>query len=316
MDVWFGVDIGGTRVKTALVDGVGGIVSQSDFDTDVGSSPVTVCKRIGEALARNLLAAGLNASSVQAVGVGIPGFLELECGVVVEAVNLHWFNVPFARLLVDELGLPVTIENDANVAALGEAWAGAGAGHQVVLCVTVGTGIGSGIVLHGQIHRGVNGMAGEIGHLMVQRIGGIRCNCGQHGCLETLASATAIIRNGQLAQATGDLPREPRITEARQVFAWAEGKYAGAQRIVMDAANWLGYGLSLAALVLNPDVIVIGGGVSQAQDQFLSPVRSAFAKTSLKLVVDVAAIRVAELSNQAGVIGAARLAQQRILGMT
>lgn len=312
MDVWLGVDIGGTRVKTALVDATGSIVSKFDFDTGEGSTAGTVCQRIGEALAENLARAGLEGSSVRAVGVGIPGFLDPVAGVVGEAVNLHWVDVPFVQLLVNELGLPVTIENDANVAALGEAWAGAGAGHTTALCVTVGTGVGGGIVLDGRLHRGVSGMAGEVGHLVVQRTDGIRCNCGQYGCLETLASATAIVRNARQAQAEGNLPAEPAITEALQVFALAEEGHSAAERVISDAADWLGYGLSLIAIVINPDVIVIGGGVSKAQERFVTPVGSAFRKMSLKMVADVTSVRAATLSNEAGVIGAARLAQQCI----
>lgn len=311
MGDWLGVDIGGTRVKTALVDGNGQVLAADDFDTSDHPSPEAVCREIREAQSRLLKASGRTASCVEGVGVGLPGFLNPDTGVVAEAINLHWYDVPFVSMLEETLGLPVALENDANVAALGEAWVGAGAGHEVVLCVTVGTGVGGGIVIGGRLHRGANGMAGEIGHLVVQPEGGLPCNCGQYGCLETLASATAIIRAGRQAQEAGRLPAQPRVCEARQLFEWAASGVDAAREIVDEAAGWLGYGLSLTATVLNPDVIVVGGGVSKAGDAFLNPVRSAFSRTSLGLVQQAATIRSAHLSNQAGVIGAARLAQQQ-----
>ncbi|QSO48190.1 ROK family glucokinase [Alicyclobacillus mengziensis] len=316
MDAWFGIDIGGTSVKTALVDSQGTILVQQSFDTGDNRGENFIAVRIAQVLSElkdKLTKNGQDNLEVRGAGVGIPGFLDLDTGMVAEAVNLGWVNVPFQRMLEDQIGIPVSMENDANLAALGEAFAGAGAGHRVVLCATVGTGIGGGIVVDGVLHRGVNGMAGEIGHLVVQREGGVPCNCGHNGCLETLASATAIVRTAREQQAKGKLPQDTPIIEAKDVFDLADSGHATARQVIADAAEWLGYGLSLAAITLNPDVIVIGGGVSKANERFLVPMQRAFERYSLSRVSEVAHVRAATLSNDAGVIGAARLAQQQAL---
>ncbi|QSO50314.1 ROK family glucokinase [Alicyclobacillus curvatus] len=315
MDAWFGIDIGGTSVKTALVDGHGTILAQQSFDTGDNRGADFIAARIAEvlsALKDKLALNGKDNVTVHGAGVGIPGFLDLDTGMVAEAVNLGWINVPFERMLEDTLSMPVVMENDANLAALGEAFAGAGAGHRVVLCATVGTGIGGGIAIDGVLHRGVNGMAGEIGHLVVKREGGVLCNCGHSGCLETLASATAIVRTAREQQANGQLPADKPIMEAKDVFDLADTGHATATQVIADAAEWLGYGLSLAAITLNPDVIVIGGGVSKASERFLAPMQRAFERYSLQRVAEAAHVRAATLSNDAGVIGAARLAQQQV----
>ncbi|KPV45452.1 ROK family protein [Alicyclobacillus ferrooxydans] len=314
MDAWFGIDIGGTSVKTALVDNVGHILVSQSFDTGAERDAETVAVRIKDTLEllKARLKDGGSTCQVHGAGVGIPGFLDLDTGIVAEAVNLGWTDVPFQSMLEQLLQLPVAMENDANLAALGEAFAGAGADRRVVLCATVGTGIGGGIVIDGRLHRGVNGMAGEIGHLVVKRDGGILCNCGHHGCLETVASATAIVRQAQALQSAGKLPADKVVTEAKDVFDLAERGNEAALSVITDAANWLGYGLSLAAITLNPDVIVIGGGVSRAEERFLMPMQAAFEQYALERVAQAAEVRAATLSNDAGVIGAARLAQQRV----
>lgn len=313
MSVFLGVDIGGTNVKTAVINDQGRIADKRSFDTHPEEGFEGFGARLRQSLEQGIAAAGLTLADVKGVGVGIPGFLDIEQGVIVEAVNLGWKNVPFVRLLQSALDLPVVIENDANVAALGEAWTGAGRGASSVLCATVGTGVGGGIVIGGRLYRGVNGMAGEIGHLVVNH-GGHRCNCGNIGCLETVASATAIVRNARSLQERGLIPQDVELSGAEDVFALAVNGNAEAAGVVQEAAAWLGYGLSLSAVTLNPDAIVIGGGVSKAKDMLLRPVQEAFKRYALHLVVDAAKIQLAELGNDAGVVGAARLAVQHVLG--
>jgi glucokinase len=307
--VYFGVDIGGTSVKTAFITGDGAVLSKSEFPTLADRGVVDLVQRLHHHAAGVADKLGLALSELAGVGVGVPGFLDDSRTTVVEAVNLGWRQVPLVSLLERQFGVPVAIENDANVAALGEAWRGAGVGKSNLLCVTVGTGIGGGIVIGGQLYRGRNGMAGEIGHLVVQRDGGVRCNCGQCGCLETVASATAIIRTAKerLPEAQG-----AEVRGASDVFRLAEQGVAIAREVILEAADWLGYGLALAAVTINPDGIVIGGGVSKAHDLFLNPVRAAFAKYSLPRVREVADLTAAALGNDAGVVGAVRLVQQHI----
>ncbi|SFU91344.1 ROK family protein [Alicyclobacillus macrosporangiidus] len=308
--MWFGVDIGGTSVKAAIVDDGGRLVAQQAIPTEAGRGPADLCLRLRETLRGMADACGMDPGVIRGAGVGVPAFLDLARGVVVEAINLGWREVPLAELLADVLGMPVSVDNDANLAALGEAWAGAGAGAHTVLCTTVGTGVGGGVVIGGRLHHGANGMAGEIGHMRVVREGGLLCNCGQTGCLETVASATAIVREARERQAAGMLPPDERIDGAADVARLARDHEA-ARRVLETAGRWLGFGLAQAAVVLNPDVIVIGGGVSKAGDLLLEPARAAFTESAQRLVAEATLLRLAKLGNGAGVVGAARLAMQR-----
>ncbi|MCL6547527.1 MAG: ROK family glucokinase [Alicyclobacillus sp.] len=309
--IWLGVDVGGTHVKTALISGDGQPLVKQSFDTHPELGVEEFSDRLKAVVQTALASIGRDWSEVRGVGVGVPGFLDIDRGVIVEAVNLGWKDVPFVEVLERRLGLPLAMENDANVAALGEAWVGAGRGAASVLCVTVGTGVGGGIVLGGRLYRGVNGLAGEIGHLVVDR-GGIHCNCGKFGCLETVASATAIVREARHRQAAGEIPADAVIEGAEDVFRLARAGSEAARRVVEEAARWLGYGLALCADTLNPDAIVIGGGVSKAKDEWMVPVRAAFEEYALPLASQAAKLQVAELGNDAGVIGAARLIAQKL----
>lgn len=309
MDTWFGIDIGGTAVKTALVANNGEILSRYAFDTlpERGAADVTV--RIGMALAECAAEAGAALADVRAVGVGIAGFIDVEAGFIYNSPNLGWSEVAFRPMLEHLLNRPAVIGNDANVAALGEAFVGAGQGSDNVLMATVGTGVGGGIVIDGRAVNGTNGMAAEIGHLLVDRAQPLLCGCGRHGCLETRASATAIIRAARERQAAGELPQNVEIRGAADVFLLAQMGHSAAEAVVADAADWLGYGLALCATVLNPEVIVIGGGVSKAGKPYLHAVSQAFSTYALPRTAAGATVRLAQLGNDAGTVGAARLAQ-------
>lgn len=311
MDIFLGLDIGGTSVKAALVTEAGELLHKQEFPTNASAGLDDFCERTYQALQVGVKESGCVVEDVRGVGVGIPGPVDLKMGTVIEAVNLGWTNVPVVQLLKDKLKLPVALENDANVAALGEAWRGAGSGSESALCVVVGTGVGGGIVLDGRLYRGAQGGAGEIGHLMVLRDGPL-CNCGNRGCLETLASATAIIRSAREAQARGEIPADVTISGAEDVFALAAHGNVGAAAVIAQAADWLGYGLALAACTLNPEVIVVGGGVSKAKDALLLPVREAFARYVFPVIREDSRIELATLGNDAGVIGSARLIAQQL----
>jgi glucokinase len=313
VNVYYGIDVGGTSVKTALVSEFGEVIAKRSFSTQASTDVRNMADQMKETLHAMLVDTGISFGAVAGIGVGVPAFLDVSAGVVISAINLGWTNVPLVAILQDVFHLPVAVENDANLAALGESWVGAGQGHGCVLCATVGTGIGGGIVLNGLLFRGVNGMAGEIGHLVVQREDGYRCNCGMTGCLETLCSATAIIRHATELQACGQIPSDAVLTGAQDVFTLAHAGNEGARHVITQAASWLGYGLALTATTLNPDMIVIGGGVSTAKNALLQPVQAAFERYAVPRVVDATSIRLAALGNDAGVVGAARLsAQQRL----
>ena len=303
-----GIDLGGTFMKGAVVTEEGCIVHKEEIPTEAEKGAADVLVRM-ERFVRDL-AAGIrkDAGSFAGVGIGIPGFIDDTSGVAVEVVNMGWRRVEVRAVLAKRLGLPVYLDNDANVAALGEAWAGAGRGRKLALCVTLGTGVGGGIVIDGRVLRGANTMAGEIGHIVLEP-GGAPCNCGLHGCLETLASATGVVRLAKEAVARGvpsALPEEG-LTSA-DVFAAAGRGDEAARQATDHAVESLGRGLAIGANILNPEVIVVGGGMSKAGDALFAPLRAAFARYALARVGEAVEIVPAALGNDAGVVGAAKLA--------
>lgn len=241
---------------------------------------------------------------------GIAGFLDLSQGLVVRAVNLDWTDVPIRAILEEKTGKPVKIDNDANVAALGEWWSGAGKGMKNTVCYTLGTGVGGGIIIDGKIVHGYSGMAGELGHMsVVPDLEAIRCNCGQIGCLETVSSATGITRMGKDAVERGDKTELAFLNEitAKDVFEAAKLGDEVANRIVNRAAYYLGKSMALVAVVVNPQRFIVGGGVSKAGDILFKPIRENFAKLTPEYAHTGVDIVPAQLGNDAGVVGAAGL---------
>lgn len=303
--VALGIDIGGTNAKIALVEDDGTVVGQDSVPTAPERGPEVFADTVGRSAKEMADEVGVNWENVTGAGVGIAAFLDVPRGYVEESVNLHWYDVPIVELLEKSLGKSVVIDNDANVAALGEVWIGAGQAAAAALCVTLGTGVGGGIVIDGHIYRGISTMAGEIGHIQVKN-DGFLCNCGHYGCLETLASATALVREGKAAGLTAT---SGELT-SRDIFHQAAEGNAVAQKVIDDMVYWLALGLSIGSNILNPDVIVIGGGVVGAGDALLLPLRQAFQNEALQRVSRVCKIVPATLGSQAGVLGAARLVLQ------
>ncbi|EJY56989.1 glucokinase, ROK family [Alicyclobacillus hesperidum URH17-3-68] len=303
-----GIDIGGTNVKLALVNEAGEVIASESVPTEPERGAEAFCREVAATAKKMTAQAGIAWAEVIGVGVGMAAFLDVERGWIEESVNLHWRDVPLGEMLTRELGKPVRVDNDANVAALGEVWLGAGRNANTALCVTLGTGVGGGIVINGRIHRGVTNMAGEIGHIMVKNDGEL-CNCGHHGCLETLASATALSRHAEQAGLVG---KEGRELTSKEIFELAEAGNAKAKAVVDDMIHWLAVGLSIGANILNPDVIVIAGGVVNAGDALIEPLRKAFHREALARVARACTIVPAKLGSQAGVLGAARLVLQEI----
>jgi glucokinase len=300
-----GIDIGGTNVKVAFVTQTGAVIAKGEMSTEPEQGPELFSTAVADYARKMADEHNVEWDAVLGAGVGMAGFLDVRRGWVEESVNLHWQDVPMGELLSKALGLDVHLDNDANVAALGEVWLGAGMAADTALCITLGTGVGGGIIINGQIHRGVSTMAGEIGHIQVKNDGEL-CNCGHHGCLETLASATAVVRHGLEAGLTvpsGELT-------AKDVFELAADGNETARRVVDEMIHWLAVGLSIGANLLNPDTIVIAGGVVNAGDALIEPLRAAFQTESLQRVARVCRIVAATLGSNAGVLGAARLVLQ------
>ncbi|MBI4577066.1 MAG: ROK family protein [Planctomycetes bacterium] len=291
-----GADLGGTNLRAAVVDGAGRILEAVRLPTGAEEGPEAVLGRLAGALR------GLGAGrDVAAVGVGAAGPLDPETGVIHVAPNFPgWKDVPVAARLARDLGWPVHLENDANAAAYGEAWTGAGVGVRSLVMLTLGTGVGGGLILDGRLWRGHRGLAGEVGHMVVEPEGP-PCGCGARGCLESLASATAIARRagGASARAVYDaaLGGEPRAIESLRVAGRA-------------------LGIALASLVnlLNPERVVLGGRVAGALDFLLPALVAELRERALAVALDGVEVVGAALGDDAGVVGAARVAWERLGG--
>lgn len=308
--IFVGIDLGGTNIKTGICDEEGHLLKVSEGATEAHLGTDQVLDNI-VAYARKIVEESeYSWDQVEGVGAGIPGFMDVEEGRITFSPNLPLNDVPVRRILEEKLGKRVVIANDANVAALGESWSGAGKGKPIIVAYTLGTGVGGGIVIDGNILQGSSGMGGELGHMaVVPDLEAIQCNCGQTGCLETVSSATGIVRMADDAVKRGDrtmLADLPQIT-AKDVFDAAKAGDETAHRIVQRAAFYLGKSMALVATVINPNRFIIGGGVSKAGDILLNPTRDVFKKFALPRAQENVDIVAAQLGNNAGVIGAAGL---------
>lgn len=317
--LFVGVDLGGTFTKIAFVDENGEMVSKwemaTDHDHEGNNIPINIVRSIEEQMANM----GIEKDEIQGIGIGVPGPVEEGTGVVIQTVNLRWHTYyPLKEKLENLTSLPVFVENDANCAALGEMWKGAGKGTKDMILVTLGTGIGGGVIANGKIVRGVQGAGGEIGHITCVPRGGAPCNCGKTGCLETIASATGIVRlameklngkekpQGKLAQ----IFREKGKITAKDVFDCARSGDEISLNVIKEAAYYLGLALANVANTLNPEMIIIGGGVSKSGDLLLPFIQSTYQQFAFPLVKQSTRLSVALLGNDAGVIGAAFLVKK------
>ncbi|NGQ96592.1 ROK family glucokinase [Brevibacillus sp. SYP-B805] len=314
-----GVDVGGTAIKMALLSTEGEILTKLEEPTPVAEGEDKVIEKIARMITDILKNANVSNEQVAGVGLGVPGPVDTTTGVVLQAVNLHWTSTPLKEKLERLTGLLVKVENDANCAALGEMWRGAGLGAKNMIMVTLGTGVGGGVILNGKVISGINGVGGEIGHITLNPQGGPPCNCGKTGCLETYASATAIIREGTRLAESG---RSPLLADAlskhgqlraKDVFDAAHAGDEAAIAVIDEAAFYLGLALANLVNVLDPAKIVIGGGVSAAGDFLFSRIRQSFVRfLTFSFLADTCQIVPATLGNDAGVIGAGKLIHEHI----
>lgn len=308
-----GVDLGGTSVKLAILDLSGTIEKQWSITTDISEGGVPIIPNIIKSLRKQLEKEDISVQDIKGIGMGSPGQINFKKGTVIGAYNLGWTTEQDVKSQFEEaFGRPFYIDNDANVAALGERWCGAGQNASDVIFVTLGTGVGGGIIAGGHLLHGANGSAGEIGHMVIDE-NGILCTCGNRGCLETVASATGIVNLAKmcavdypLADALKDLIRSDEVT-AKDVFDYAKKNNQLANQIIDKFSTYLGKSLSQLANALNPDYIVIGGGVSAAGDYLLDKVNKEFQKYAFPTVRISTKLALATLGNDAGVIGAASL---------
>lgn len=303
----FAIDVGGTSVKFGLFDIEGVLLEQWSIPTNTAEKGIHIIPEIAASVNEKRKSLNLDTDQFIGAGIGIPGQIT-EDGIVPLAENLGWIDVALTKTLENLTGLSVYAENDANLAALGEIWKGSAKGCQSMMLVTLGTGIGCGIVVKDQIISGATGAAGEIGHMHIEDRMTEQCTCGHYGCLEQLASATGLCRMGKWALQYSDEPSLLRQEEvsAKTIFDAVRENDPLAVRIAEQFGEYMGRALANCTCLLNPEMILIGGGVSKAGNILIDYIRKYYNKYAFIPCMDTE-FRLAELGNDAGIYGAARL---------
>lgn len=302
-----GVDLGGTKIYTALVDLDGKIKKEITIKTEADKGEVAVLEKILYTINHVLVGSDIN--EVIAIGIGSPGPLDVEKGLIVYTPNLPFKNFNIVKPIREKYNVDTYLDNDANVATLGEFMFGAGKGSKNMVFITASTGIGGGAILNGSLFRGSTSNALEIGHMTVMN-GGPRCGCGNTGCAESLASGTAIMKRANEAvesNAYTSLKNYEKIT-AREVFIEAEKGDREAQDILNNALAYLGITIANAANIFDPDIIVLGGGVSNGGRIVFDKIKEEMDRRCLRTIANHCEVKKAMLDSKAGVLGAAALA--------
>ena len=303
----FGVDIGGTTVKMGLFNMSGEVEQVWEIPTRTENKGSMILPDIAKSIRGKIAEAGLSDDEIAGVGIGAPGAVDGE-GVVHQAVNLGWTRFNLKEELHDLVRLPVKAGNDANVAALGEAWKGGGRGYNNMLLVTLGTGVGGGIINDGKILSGATGSGGEIGHIHLQDEEPDECGCGNHGCFEQYASATGVVRiAGRVLAATeNDSVLRGKNYTSKDIFDAAKAGDSVAIEITKQYGDYLGKGLAVVASVINPEIIVLGGGVSKCGEMLFDLLKPSFEKYVFSGCRGTK-FALAKLGNDAGIYGAAKM---------
>ncbi|MBY4965606.1 ROK family glucokinase [Streptococcus suis] len=310
-----GIDLGGTSVKLAILTTEGEIQEKWSIKTNILDDGSHIVPDIIDSIKQRFETHGLTKDDFLGVGMGSPGVVDSEAGTVIGAYNLNWKTLQLVKDQFESaLGLPFFIDNDANVAALGEQWVGAGNNNPNVVFMTLGTGVGGGVIAAGNLIRGVKGAGGELGHITVDFNEPVACTCGKKGCLETVASATGIVNLSRryADQYAGDAKLKQMIDDgqdvtAKDVFDLAKEGDDLALIVYRHFSEYLGVACANIAAVLNPAYIVLGGGVSAAGEFLLDGVRKVFAENSFPQIKESTQIVLATRGNDAGVLGAASL---------
>jgi len=309
-----GIDLGGTFIKAGVVNESGKIVTRTSVPTGVSDGAEAVVQRMAEAADQVRRDANVAWNGVGAVGIGSPGVLDLKGGTVLISPNLVCLQGTNLRGAVERSlgveGLPVVLENDANAAAYGEKWAGAGSDVNTLIMFTLGTGIGGGIILDGRIWHGTHGFAGELGHMSIVA-DGAPCGCGNRGCVEAYASASAMVRRLREAiEAGAESSLGKRLdsgepVEGKHVYEAAVAGDAAAQGIIEETGRFLGVAATNVIHIFNPELVLFAGGMTGAGDMLLNPIREEAEARTFEAAFQRARVAFAELGNDAGLIGAA-----------
>ena len=308
-----GIDVGGTNVKIALVDEKGKIKYSNSVPTRAEMGYEYTVNNIKKAIYDLLKETKLEPKNIEGIGFGFPGQVDYKSGIVRLAPNIPgWVDVPIAKLIEDEFHIPTRVDNDVRCAALGELNFGAGKGCENLICITVGTGIGSGLIVNGKLVRGASNAAGEIGHIKLQMNDGPICGCGDTGCLEAFASGPSIVAMAE------DYIRGGKSTKFREMansnpitpYIVCEAAKAGdpvAKRIFTIMGEYIGIGMASVVNLLNPEKIIVGGGVADAGEILMTPLKETLKKRAMKIAGEAVEVVPAQLGNTAGVIGASLL---------
>ncbi|WP_188204907.1 ROK family glucokinase [Desemzia incerta] len=316
-----GIDLGGTTVKFAILSSEGDIQQKWSIETDISEEGTKIVPSIIASIKKHIEMYDMSTGDFLGIGMGSPGTVDAENGTVIGAYNLNWKTLQMVRQQIEEgTGIPFFIDNDANVAALGEAWRGAGESEPDVVFLTLGTGVGGGIIVDKKLVHGATGAAGEVGHITVEP-NGFQCTCGKTGCLETVASATGVVHLARdLSESyAGDSKLKYSIDDgqlitAKDVFDLAKEEDPLALIVVDKVAYYLGLASSHLANILNPSTIVLGGGVSRAGDILTKSIQPYFEQYTFPTIRKSTKIRLALLGNDAGVIGASSLVKSSLEG--
>lgn len=304
-----GIDLGGTNIAAGVVDENHRILSHLSVPTGAERPASAVVADMASAVEAALCRLGLTAADCDMAGIGSPGTCDSDRGVVVRAYNLHWFEVPVCRMLSERLGIPVRLSNDANCAALAETVAGAARGCKNMVMITLGTGVGGGMILDGKIYAGMRSAGAELGHTLLV-LDGEPCSCGRRGCWEAYASATALQRQAAIAAAadSASLLHGVSPISGKAVFDAADRGDKTARQVIDRYCEYVAAGLTDLVNALAPEIILLGGGISRQGERLLAPIR-AYVTTHCfgGEAGAVPVIAAARLGNEAGIIGAAAL---------
>ncbi len=313
MSLYAGLDVGGSTMKAGIVDDAGRLLGAASLPTQAHRGQEFGLARMCEVIRQAAAAAGVGLDRLAAIGVATPGLMDIPAGIILDPPNLRpWKDVPVRQHVQKEFGLPTAFQNDANAAAYGEFWAGAGRSARSLVMFTLGTGIGGGIILGGRVLEGEHSHGAELGHMRIELNRPRPCSCGRFGCLEAYASAWAVVKRVQeaLVEDSGrstlhELSQRQGSLTARDVFAAAEAGDILAGRMVEDTAFYLAVAATNLMHAIDPDMVVFGGGMIAAGEGFLDRIRHHVRKLAFPIPAERTQVRYAQLGPDAGLIGAA-----------
>lgn len=310
---YIGIDLGGTNIAAGIVDEKGNLIYTDSVPTRSERDAVEIIADIAKLVEHMLTEKGISKEEIKSIGIGVPGVSDETTGNIISCVNLGWYNQPLRVPLEELLKLPVFIDNDATVAGVAEYHAGKMKGYRNGVFITLGTGVGSGIIINGKVIRGSHGVGSEVGHMIVGE-NFYNCNCGKNGCLETFSSATAMIKyaqhgikEGEKSSIINEIDGNLEKITAKLIIDHAKAGDLFAESVVDRMVKYLAIGIFNITNIIDPDIFVIGGGVSKAGDYLLKKLNEVVQANKLFKDLPVGKIEIAELENDAGIIGAAML---------